>query len=97
MGGMPKALESWVLGKQEGLTTLFENGVKAVEVTYHNNMKDGVEKHFKEDQEVAEEIAWKDGKKHGAKKVYVEGEVSTAWYFENQLVNRTMFLQRSRT
>lgn len=97
MGGMPKSLESWVMGSQEGLTTLYENGQKVIEVTFHNGQRDGVEKRYREDDIIVEEVSWKDGKKHGPKKVYVEGEVTTNWYHEDQLVNRTMFLQRNRT
>lgn len=91
-GGEPEKMEEWVSGSLEGTTTLFKNGEKIAEVPYHNGLKEGIEKRFKGQGIVVEEITWAQDKKHGPSTLYLaEEEKETDWYYDDKEVTKARF------
>lgn len=84
--GEPNSTEIWTLGKQEGTTVIYKNGHLHREVPYLAGEKSGIERVYKSDGELAEEVSWMSGKKHGPHRTYVEGQVSTKWFYQDQVM-----------
>ncbi|MBT7461208.1 MAG: hypothetical protein HN685_00800, partial [Waddliaceae bacterium] len=89
-GGSPNPLEQWVNGKQEGITTLFNNGGIFSKTPYISNTKHGVE-HRYQDGNVVEAITWDKGLRHGPTYHYIADTVSTDWYYQNKLVSKLYY------
>ncbi len=96
IGGEPNTVEQWSNGKQQGTTIVFQNGEKFAEVPYNKGIKSGIEKRFKNQNQVIEEITWKNGMKHGPARTYVNGETKTRWYFEDREVTQSGYELLSR-
>lgn len=90
-GGLPNTLEQWAHGKQDGVTTVYQNGEKIAEVPYVNGQKHGVEFRFRDGQTVVEEISWKNGVQHGPRKILGDEAAKVEWYHEGDLVSRPTF------
>lgn len=90
-GGEPKTIETWVKGKQEGLTTFFKDGEKTEEVPYRNGLKNGVGKIYRDGAVVIQEITWKDDKMHGPARTFIEDRVATEWYFKGNKVTKAYY------
>jgi antitoxin component YwqK of YwqJK toxin-antitoxin module len=56
--GVPYAVESYVAGAQEGITALYENGVKVAEVPFSAGERHGTERRLNAMGEVTREIGW---------------------------------------
>jgi antitoxin component YwqK of YwqJK toxin-antitoxin module len=56
--GVPYAVESWIAGSQEGITAVYENGVKVAEVPYSSGERHGTERRLNSRGEVTHEIGW---------------------------------------
>ena len=86
LGGEPDTIENWIDGSQEGITVIFQNGEKYAEISYENGQKNGIERRFKDEYTVVENISWKDDKKHGPTHHYVADQVKTDWYYQNRSI-----------
>jgi antitoxin component YwqK of YwqJK toxin-antitoxin module len=87
-GGEPKTIENWVEGKQEGITTLFQEGEKTQEIPYKNGLKNGVGRVYRDGAIVVQEICWKNDKMDGPTRTYIEDRVATEWYFKGNKVTK---------
>jgi len=95
--GEPNSVEEWIGGKQQGITTIFQNGEKASEIAYVNGQKNGMERRFANNgEEVVEEITWKDDEIHGPCTRYIDGRPEIEWYFRGQKVTKFNFEQLSQ-
>jgi antitoxin component YwqK of YwqJK toxin-antitoxin module len=81
-GGEPNTLEEWKMGRQEGMTTVFQNGEKFAIIPYVAGQKQGIERRFKDEEIIVKEIPWVAGKMHGPMRTYVGDSVKTEWYFK---------------
>jgi antitoxin component YwqK of YwqJK toxin-antitoxin module len=97
-GGEPQTVEEWQEGFPNGITTIFQNGEKIALVPYIDGVKEGKEERFRPGtQEVVEEIAWKNNKRHGPTFVYVDGQKVTDWYHSGEKVSRIIFIELEAT
>jgi len=87
-GGEPRTIEEWSDDRQEGITVVFQNGEKIAEVPYLNGVKNGVEERFKDGRFIAEEVNWKNGKRHGPSYQHVGEDTHISWFWEGQEVNK---------
>jgi len=94
--GEPIVVESWQDGAQHGLVTLFENGEKIAEVPYAHGLREGIERRFREGNEVMEEIEWSGDLKHGASQNFVGANTTTDWYFQGKKVSKLNFDQMNQ-
>lgn len=90
-GGEPKSIEEWNNGEKTGITTLFENGEKFAEIPYRNGIKNGLEKRYRNNSQIAEEITWIDDIKHGPHSTYIADVVKTDWFFQGKPVTKVAF------
>ena len=91
LGGEPNTVEEWSHGFQHGKTTLYQNGQKKAEMSYHMGKKQGLERHFDDNGRVVEEISWNAGRKHGPCRLWVDGIVNTEWYENDSQVSQAQF------
>lgn len=81
--------ESWLSGKQHGLSVEYKNGTIWKETPYVHGSREGVEKIYKNGSQVVEEITWFEGKKHGPHRRYLDTIVKTEWYYKDGLMPKT--------
>lgn len=90
--GEPELIEQWSNGVQDGVSLVFKNGERFAEVPYAQGKKNGIEKHYRDQDVVVEEIAWVDDQRHGPSTTYVDGKpVKTEWYLGGRLVPKTSY------
>lgn len=90
--GEPEFIEQWRGGIQEGVSLTFKNGERYAEVPYSQGKKNGVEKHYRDQDTVIEEIAWLDDQLHGPSVTYVDGKVvKTEWYYQGRPVPKISY------
>jgi len=92
--GEPSTIELWADGRQQGITTLFQNGEKFAEVPYSNGQKNGLERRYKDGKFVVEDISWYNGLQEGPRTVYADDVASTEWYFEGNQVPKVNYQLR---
>ncbi len=68
-----QSIEVWKKGRQEGITTLFQDGIKVEEVPYAEGMRNGKALIYKEGLDVIKEVSWKNDKLHGPTHTYIDG------------------------
>lgn len=91
-GALPRSVEEWVHGYQEGTTLLYQNGEKTASLSYVHGKREGVSYAYRDGTTIAEEITWKNDKMHGMRVLHLgEGETKVEWYIENDLVNKPTF------
>lgn len=90
-GGEPKTVEKWTNGKQEGITIVFENGEKVAEVPYKNGQRQGIEKRFRGEDLLVEEVTWVDNQRTGPSYSYVGDATKTDWYFQDAQVTKRVY------
>ena len=91
-GGEPATIEEWKNNKQHGNTILFEQGEKVADVSYVNGYKQGIERRYRGEDTVAQEIHWVQGKKQGSCVNYFGTTSQTDWYFQDRKVpNRIVY------
>lgn len=91
--GEPNTIEQWVVGKQNGLTVLFQNGEKIAEVPYVEGQKNGTERHYRDGMTVVEEINWVNDQKHGSSSVMIGSTTKTDWFFKGKPVSQSTYDQ----
>lgn len=94
-GGEPYSVEEWHQGTRNGLTTVYQDGEKIAEIPYANGRKNGIEKHFRNNDEVVEEISWVEDVEHGPRVRYVEGQAYSEWYFNGAPVSKAVYDKRT--
>jgi len=87
-GGEPHTVEEWVENTQHGLTTFYQNGEKISEISYASGKKNGVERRYRDGNDVVEEISWKDDVKHGPSVTYVGDIQKTDWYYHGKFTSK---------
>lgn len=90
-GGEPNTIETWIGGRQEGVTTIFSEGQKAQEVPYMAGLKNGQGKIFKDGAIVIQEPTWKDDQLHGPCMTLIDGRKVTEWYYKGKKVTKGYF------
>lgn len=90
-GGEPNTVETWVAGKQQGITIEYENGEPVSEVPYVNGKKNGTEHRYRDGEHLVQEVSWVNGRKHGPTNTYVGNSKKTEWYFQDRPVNKQTF------
>lgn len=86
--GEPQTTESWIGGKQHGLTVIYKNGMVWKEIPYVDGQKEGIEKVYRNGKDIVEEITWFEGKKHGPHRKYIENVVKTDWFYKDGAMPR---------
>lgn len=94
--GEPVSIEEYVNGRLHGRSTYFKHGVKYLEVSFLDGMKNGIETHFIDGEEVASQISWENDKKHGPTTFYIDGIPQSQWYYDGQLVHKSRYEEMSR-
>lgn len=89
--GEPNTVEQWVGGKQHGMTIQYRNGEKISELTYVNGTKTGIERRYKDGEDLIGEISWKNDQKHGPLKSYIGGNTQIEWYHQDKPVSKSKF------
>lgn len=84
--GEPKTSESWIGGKQHGLSIAYKNGHVWKETPYVDGHREGVEKIYRNGNEIVEEITWFEGKKHGPHRRFIDELVKTEWYYRGNVM-----------
>ncbi len=84
--GEPNTTESWIAGKQHGLTVEYKNGLVWKEIPYVDGHREGVEKVYRNGCDLVEEVTWFEGKKHGPHRRYIDEIVKTEWYYRDGLM-----------
>lgn len=91
VNGIPERFETWKQGVQEGITTVYQDGVVHNEIPYKNNKKSGVELIYNTKGQVVGEVTWKDDLKNGPSKVYIQDVVRIEWYYNGKKVSKSDF------
>ncbi|MFQ5729463.1 MAG: toxin-antitoxin system YwqK family antitoxin [Waddliaceae bacterium] len=89
--GEPVTIEEWSENYQDGITTVFQNGEKIAEVPYVKGVKNGIEERYRDGQFVAEEIPWKNGRKHGPCYCYIGEGSHVSWFYEGNEVTKAQY------
>lgn len=84
--GEPETVEEWNQNVQQGLTTVFEHGEKVAEVPYVNGNKHGIERRYRDEQILVQEMNWVQGYKHGPCYTYLSQPPRIDWYFKDRAV-----------
>lgn len=91
-GGEPMHTETWENGEQTGVMTIYQYGQKFSEVPFVAGKRNGVEKRFKDNMTLSQEISWKDDKMHGPTITYKDNGTSQSdWYYKGRLTTRGNF------
>ncbi len=93
--GEPVAIEEYVHGKLHGKATYFKNGVRCVEISYLDGLKNGLETHFVDGTLISQEVYWENDKRHGPAIYYIEGSRHTQWYYDGQQVSQAKYKELS--
>lgn len=92
--GSPVVIHQWKEDKLDGKQTIFENGYLARTEMYQNGLKHGVEVRYKTgSNEIAQEISWDRGQKHGCSKSYFIDQTLAEWYWNGNKVSQGQFEQ----
>jgi antitoxin component YwqK of YwqJK toxin-antitoxin module len=91
VGGEPMAIENWENGSRSGVTIIFQNGEKYAEVPYKGNLKNGVEKRFRDGSIITDEITWVNDVKHGPCTTIYGDMTDTVWYYKGRLSSKANF------
>lgn len=94
--GEPVSIEEWLNGRLHGLSVYYKNGLKYLEVSFLDGMKNGLEIHFIDGNEVSQTISWENDKKHGPMTFFIEGMPQTQYYYDGQLVHQSRYEEMSR-
>lgn len=89
--GEPNTIEQWSGGKQDGMTVVFQHGEKFAEVPYVNGDKHGVEKRYRDGQNLVQEVSWESGQMHGPTTSYVGDAEKTDWYYKGNLTTEVNY------
>jgi len=87
--GEPNTIEQWADGMQHGPTSVYQHGEKYAEVMYVNGNKNGIERRYRDGQDVVQEISWDNGKLHGPTTTYVGGTSKTDWFYQGNPISKT--------
>jgi antitoxin component YwqK of YwqJK toxin-antitoxin module len=91
-GGVPNTVEEWTHGLQDGLTVVYLNGAKISELPYVKGKRHGIERRYRDGEILAEEVAWKNDRQHGERKILLDGNQSkTEWYHLGEVVSRATY------
>lgn len=91
INGVPERFEEWQKGVQQGKTIVFRDGQPHSEQPFIAGTKNGVETILNDHGNVACEITWKNGLKHGVYKTYFDDSVRMEWYYKNKKVSHSDF------
>ncbi len=89
--GEPNTIEEWVNGKQEGKMILFQNGQKYTEFTVKNQVKNGIERRYRDGDKLVQEINWKDDRRHGEAISYAGSSPKSEWFFKGEPMSKANF------
>jgi len=94
--GAPLTVEEWVAGVLHGSVLQYQNGVRIAKIPYVQGRKQGIEQHFKPGSDtIVEEISWTRDVRDGPSTSIVEGSKSTDWYFNDERVSKSEYVERS--
>ena len=94
--GEPATVEEWSDNCQDGVTVAFQNGEKVSQTPYVKGVKHGIEERYRDGQFVAEEIPWKQGRKHGPCYCYIGEASHVSWFYEGTEVTRAQYDRMTR-
>lgn len=89
--GEPNTIEEWSRGSQHGITVVYQHGEKFAEVPYESGRKQGLERRYRDGQNLVQEISWEDGQLHGPTKTYVGDATKTDWYYKGNLTTEVNY------
>lgn len=98
--GEPVSIQKYSMGVMHGLATYFQNGYRYLEMPYVEGMKEGIERHYIDGENLVEETEWLEDKKHGTSTVYCDGIAHTKWFYNGEKVSKEKYnylLDRERT
>ncbi len=91
VNGIPDSFEEWDKGVQQGVATLFRDGVLFSTLPYVSGKKNGTEKIHRTDGQIVAEITWKNDLKHGPSVTFIENVERTEWYHKGKKVSKSDF------
>ncbi|MCF7851625.1 MAG: hypothetical protein K9M07_00095 [Simkaniaceae bacterium] len=94
--GSPISSEQYKDGLLNGACTYYQNGYKYLEIPFLDGQKNGIERHFIDGEELAEETEWHDNIKHGPSVIFYDGVPTTTWYYNNEKVSRMKYEELCR-
>jgi antitoxin component YwqK of YwqJK toxin-antitoxin module len=86
--GEPNTIEQWVGGQQNGTTVVYLHGEKFAEVPYVDGSRQGIERRYRDGDQLVQEINWNDGQMHGPATNYVGDTEKTEWYYQGILTSK---------
>ena len=89
VNGVPQQFEEWIDGHQQGITTIFQDGVPYSTISYLEGKKNGIQKIYRSDGTIASEISWKNDLKDGPSSNFIEGVERCEWYYKGKKVSRS--------
>lgn len=89
--GDPDTNATYVAGKKEGITIVYQNGEKYAEVPYVSDIRQGIEKRYRDGDSLVEEVTWNNDQRHGPTYIHIGNTKKTEWYYQNRLVTEKTF------
>lgn len=86
--GEPAKITQLHQGVPHGVTAVYQNGEVVATLPYNNGVLDGVEERYKDGHVLATQITWVAGQRQGPTHHYAGGNVTTDWYYRDQLVSK---------
>jgi antitoxin component YwqK of YwqJK toxin-antitoxin module len=94
--GAPLTVEEWVAGEIHGFVYQYQNGQRIAKIPYVHGLRNGIEQRFKLGTDtVVEEISWIKDVRDGPSTSIVEGTRITDWYFNDEKVSKSEYVERS--
>lgn len=89
--GKPLMDLHWDHGVLDGLKVVYKDGVKMSEIPYSNGQKHGTEIHYDELSNKTAEIQWKNDKKYGCSRFFINGTEELEWFYNGAVVSQEKF------
>jgi antitoxin component YwqK of YwqJK toxin-antitoxin module len=89
--GKPLMDLQWDHGVLEGTKIVYRDGIKIAEIPYNYGQKHGTEIHFDDSSSKTAEIEWKNDKKHGCSRFFVNNTEELQWFHNGAVVSQEKF------
>ncbi len=89
--GKPVMEATWVKGQLDGTKILYSQGVKTAEIPYILGKKQGMERHYDENQNLVAEINWDNDLRHGSSRQFNKDDIKIEWFYRGKSVSLEKF------
>lgn len=90
-GGEPESIQYWTQGEETGERIQFENGEKVAVIQMEKGVKNGMERRYRNNEILVEEIAWQEDVRHGPSTTIINGITKTDYFYKGQPVTRSAY------